>query len=60
MPIILVLLGVQTHLSASVVIVLVVSVMMMVAGTRIAHFATFGAIGAGARSNTYVYTGKIF
>ena len=45
-PIILVLLGVQTHLSASVIIILVVAVMMIVAGSRIAHFVTFGTIGA--------------
>ena len=45
-PIILVLLGVQTHLSASIIIILVVSVMMLVAGSRPAHFVTFGTIGA--------------
>jgi len=45
-PIILVLLGVQTHLSASVIIILVVSVMMIVAGSRMAHFVTFGTAGA--------------
>ena len=32
----------------SVVIVLVVSVMMLVAGTRIVHFVTTGALGASA------------
>ncbi len=36
----------QSHLSASVIIILVVSVMMMTAGTRISHFLSFGAIGA--------------
>lgn len=45
-PIILVLLVVQTHLSASVIIILVVSVMMIVAGSKISHFVTFGTIGA--------------
>lgn len=45
-PIILVLLGVQTHLSASVIIILVVAVMMIVAGSKVSHFVTFGTIGA--------------
>lgn len=45
-PVILVLLGIQTHLSASVIIILVVSVMMMIAGSRMSHFVTFGTIGA--------------
>ncbi len=45
-PVILVLLGVQSHFSASVIIILVVSVMMIVAGSRVAHFVTFGTIGA--------------
>lgn len=44
-PVILVLLGVQTHLSASVIIILVVSVMMIVAGSKVSHFVTFGTIG---------------
>ena len=47
-PIIIVLLGVQSHLSASVIIILVTSVMMLVAGTRVIHFVSFGVIGAGA------------
>ncbi len=46
LPIILVLLGIQSHFSASVIIILVVAVMMIVAGSRVAHFATFGTIGA--------------
>ena len=45
-PIIFVLLGIQSHFSASVIIILVVSVMMIVAGSRVAHFVTFGTIGA--------------
>lgn len=53
-PIILVLLGVQTHLSASVIIILVVAVMMIVAGSRIAHFVTFGTIGRGWINWRYV------
>ncbi len=45
-PIILILLVVQTHLSASVTIILVVSIMMIIAGSKISHFVTFGTIGA--------------
>lgn len=45
-PVILVLLGVQSHFSASVIIILVISVMMIVAGSKISHFVTFGTIGA--------------
>lgn len=45
-PVILVLLGVQSHFSASVIIILVISVMMVVAGSKISHFVTFGTIGA--------------
>jgi len=44
-PVILVLLGVQTHLSASVIIILVVAVMMIVAGSKLSHFVTFGTLG---------------
>lgn len=46
-PPILVLLVVQSHLSASVIIILVLSVMMITAGTKFSHFALFGTIGAG-------------
>lgn len=45
-PVILVLLGIQSHFSASVIIILVVAVMMIVAGSRVAHFVTFGTVGA--------------
>lgn len=45
-PVILVLLGVQSHFSASVIIILVISVMMIVAGSKVSHFVTFGTIGA--------------
>ena len=46
LPIIAILIGVQSHLSASIVIVLTVSVMMLMAGCRVAHFAIFGGTGA--------------
>lgn len=54
-PIIIVLLGIQSHFSASVIIILVISVMMIVAGARIAHFVTFGTIGgAGLIGGMYI------
>ena len=59
-PAILVLLGVQSHLSASVIIILVISVMMIVAGSRVAHFATFGAIGAGSVVGLMYVLAKFF
>lgn len=46
-PIILVLILVQDHLSASLVIILIISIMMIIAGTKIKHFLTFGVAGAG-------------
>lgn len=59
-PIILVLLGVQSHFSASVIIILVVAVMMIVAGSRVSHFASFGAIGAGAGISLMYILAKFF
>ena len=46
-PIILILVLVQDHLSASLVIILIVSVIMLMAGTRFRYFATIGVAGAG-------------
>ena len=43
---ILLLVVVQNHLSASIVIIGVISVMMLIAGSRLLHFVTFGSIGA--------------
>lgn len=59
-PIILILFLVQSHLSASVLIILVVSIMMIMAGSKIRYFLIYGGgLGAvGLRSN--VYFGKIF
>ncbi len=46
LPVIGILLLVQTHLSASVIIVLVVAVMMLMAGSKVSHFLSFGTAGA--------------
>lgn len=59
-PVILVLLGVQSHFSASVIIILVVSVMMIVAGSRLSHFVTFGTVGRSWFNWRNVCTCKVF
>lgn len=60
LPAILVLLGIQSHFSASVIIILVVSVMMIVAGSRVVHFASIGGIGAGAGIGLMYVLAKFF
>ena len=47
LPVIAILVFVQNHLSATLVIIIIVSVMMLMAGVRIRYFLTFGTIGAG-------------
>lgn len=45
-PIVAVLIFVQSHLSVTVVIILVTSVMMLIAGTKLRYFLTCGVAGA--------------
>ena len=45
-PAILILLGIQSHLSASILIILTIAVMMIMAGCKFSHFAVFGGSGA--------------
>lgn len=59
-PVIIVLLGVQSHLSATVIIILVSSVMMIVAGSRVAHFISFGAVGLSAGIGLMYILAKYF
>ena len=47
LPIIGILVGVQNHLSATILIVLIISVMMVMSGTKLRYFLTFGTAGAG-------------
>ena len=47
LPIIAILVGVQNHLSATILIILIVSVMMLMSGTKLRYFLTFGTAGAG-------------
>lgn len=45
-PVAIILLGFQEHFSATLIIAMVVSVMMIVGGSKIFHFMTFGLAGA--------------
>lgn len=44
-PPIFIILVIQSHLSASVLIILTISVMMLMAGCKVSHFAIFGGTG---------------
>lgn len=46
MPIAIILVIFQDHLSATIIIILVVSIMMLMAGSKMRHFVTLGSIGA--------------
>ena len=52
LPIIAILLGIQNHLSATLLIVMMVSIMMLMAGSRLRYFLSFGipagVLGGGA------------
>ncbi len=45
-PIALILVFLQNHLSVTIIIIAVVSIMMLMAGTKMKYFVTFGSIGA--------------
>ena len=45
-PIAIILIFFQDHLSATIIIILVVSIMMLMAGTKMKYFMTLGSIGA--------------
>ena len=47
LPVIAILIGVQNHLSATVLIILIVAVIMLMAGSRLRYFLSFGLAGAG-------------
>lgn len=46
LPVIAILILVQNHLSATVLIVLIVAVIMLMAGSKLKYFLSFGSIGA--------------
>lgn len=45
-PIAIILVIFQDHLSATIIIILVISIMMLMAGTKMRYFVTLGSIGA--------------
>lgn len=45
-PIALILVFVQNHLSVTIIIILVISIMMLLSGSKLKYFITFGTIGA--------------
>ena len=47
LPVVAILIGIQNHLSATVLIVLIISVMMLMAGSKLRYFLSFGLAGAG-------------
>lgn len=48
LPVIAILVIVQNHLSATLLIIMIVAVMMLMAGSKLRYFLTFGAAGATA------------
>lgn len=46
-PIVGILILLQSHLSATILIILIVSVMMIMAGSKLKYFLTFGSVAAG-------------
>ena len=54
-PVILILVGVQSHLSASILIILVVAIMMIMAGSKLRYFMTYGFAGAVAAGRSIIY-----
>lgn len=50
----------QSHLSASILIIAVVSIMMLMAGSKLRYFLIFGTAGASRRTWTIICNGKGF
>lgn len=46
LPVIAILVGIQNHLSATILIIMIISVMMLMAGSKLKYFLTFGTAGA--------------
>lgn len=56
-PIALILVFVQNHLSVTIIIILVISIMMLLSGTKLKYFVSLGTIGAivGRRFTIYSF-----
>lgn len=46
LPVVAILVGVQNHLSATLLIIMIVSIMMLMAGSKLRYFLSFGAAAA--------------
>ena len=55
-PILFILIFVQSHLSASILIIFIVAIMMLMAGSKLRYFLTFGTLGAVRRRRSLIYT----
>lgn len=58
-PVIVILLVCQSHLSASILIIGVVSIMMIMAGSKLRYFLTYGAIGGAGALGALVFVAKV-
>lgn len=59
-PVILILVGVQSHLSASILIIAVVFIMMIMAGVRLRYFLTYGSLRSSRSSRNTIICCKSF
>ena len=59
LPVIGILIGVQNHLSATILIVMIISVMMLMAGSKLKHFLSVGLIGAGGLGGILLLRAKL-
>ncbi len=60
LPVLAILIFAQSHLSASILIVLIVSIMMLMAGTKLRYFLTLGSAAAVRRRRSSLYFSEIF
>ncbi len=58
-PVIGILIGIQNHLSATILIVMIVSVMMLMAGSKLKYFLSFGLAGAGGLGGLLMLRAKL-
>ncbi len=58
-PVIGILIGVQNHLSATILIVMIVSVMMLMAGSKLKYFLSVGLAGAGGLGGLLMLRAKL-
>lgn len=59
LPVIAILVGVQNHLSATILIILIVAVMMLMAGSKLRYFLTFGTAGAALGGTALILYAKL-